>query len=89
MEEQQQRLSQDYVKVGRMAIPKEYLKYEIEKPNVMEEFNKTETSNKKSSKHPSCFTINTQNKIDFANNDICSKPRLSGKSIDGMGIVKY
>ncbi len=56
---------------------------------VMEEFNKTETSNKKSSKHPSCFTINTQNKIDFANNDICSKPRLSGKSIDGMGIVKY
>jgi hypothetical protein len=40
MEEQQQRLSQDYVKVGRMAIPKEYLKYEIEKPNVMEEFNK-------------------------------------------------
>ena len=40
MEEQQQRMSQDYVRVGRMYIPKEYLKYEIEKPNVMEEFNK-------------------------------------------------
>jgi hypothetical protein len=53
-----------------------------------EEFSKAEVSNKKSSNHPSCFTIQAKSKIDFGNADFGSKPCLSRKSIDGMVIAR-
>ena len=28
------------LKIGNYFVPKEYLKYEVEKPNMLEEFNK-------------------------------------------------
>ncbi len=39
-EEKHQHLIQNSVKFGPMYVPKEYLKYEVDKPNILEEFNK-------------------------------------------------
>ena len=33
-------MQREFIKIGHGKIPREYLKYEVEKPNVFEEMNK-------------------------------------------------